>query len=158
VLGQIGWPSGFCLFGDLAVVGFRREISILLDPRLLLLDLALLCELFALYQCVRVLVECYCEYKERKRQRDKRRSEPDKTARGSKPKRSFVPGTRRKSSMMSASHRKRDSREALVRWLRDRSSAGRTSHSGTFDCRSPILDCAICCTYKKCGRFFQPVP
>jgi hypothetical protein len=42
---------------------------------------------------------------------------------------------------MSASHRKRDSREALVRWLRDRSSGGRTSHSGTFDCRSPILDC-----------------
>ena len=43
--------------------------------------------------------------------------------------------------MMSASHRKRDSREALVRWLRDRSSGGRTSHSGTLDCRSPILDC-----------------
>jgi len=43
--------------------------------------------------------------------------------------------------MMSASHRKRDSREALVRWLRDRSSGGRTSHSGSFDCRSPILDC-----------------
>ena len=43
--------------------------------------------------------------------------------------------------MISASHRKRDSREALVRWLRDRSSGGRTSHSGTFDCRSPILDC-----------------
>ena len=42
---------------------------------------------------------------------------------------------------MSASHRKRDSREALVRWLRDRSSGGRTSHSGTLDCRSPILDC-----------------
>jgi hypothetical protein len=43
--------------------------------------------------------------------------------------------------MISASHRKRDSREALVRWLRDRSSGGRTSHSGTFDCRFPILDC-----------------
>jgi hypothetical protein len=43
--------------------------------------------------------------------------------------------------MMSASHRKRDSREALVRWLRDRSSGGRSSHSGTFDCRSPIFDC-----------------
>jgi hypothetical protein len=43
--------------------------------------------------------------------------------------------------MMSASHRKRDSREALVRWLRGRSSGGRTSDSGTFDCRSPILDC-----------------
>ena len=42
--------------------------------------------------------------------------------------------------MISASHRKRDSREALVRWLRDRSSGGRTSHSGTFDCRFPILD------------------
>ena len=42
---------------------------------------------------------------------------------------------------MSASHRKRDSREALVRWLRDRSSGGRTSHSGTFDCRFLILDC-----------------
>jgi hypothetical protein len=43
--------------------------------------------------------------------------------------------------MISASHRKRDSREALVRWLRDRSSGGRTSHSGSFDCRFPILDC-----------------
>ncbi len=42
---------------------------------------------------------------------------------------------------MSASHRKRDSREALVRRLRDRSSGGRSSHSGTLDCRSPILDC-----------------
>ena len=43
--------------------------------------------------------------------------------------------------MIRASHRKRDSREALVRWLRDRSSGGRTSHSGTFACRFPILDC-----------------
>ena len=43
--------------------------------------------------------------------------------------------------MISASHRKRDSREAFVRWLLDRSSGGRTSHSGTFDCRFPILDC-----------------
>ena len=43
--------------------------------------------------------------------------------------------------MISASHRKLDSREALVRWLRDRSSGGRTSHSGTFGCRFPILDC-----------------
>ena len=42
---------------------------------------------------------------------------------------------------MSASHRKRDSREALFRWLRDRSSGGRSSHSGTLDCRSPIFDC-----------------
>ena len=43
--------------------------------------------------------------------------------------------------MISASHRKLDSREALFRWLRDRSSGGRTSHSGTLDCRFPILDC-----------------
>ena len=43
--------------------------------------------------------------------------------------------------MISASHLKRDSREALVRWLRNRSSGGKTSHSGTFDRRFPILDC-----------------
>src|SRR4029079_12073085 len=60
---------------------------------------------------------------------------------GSKPKRNFVPGTRRKSSMISASHRKRDSREALLRWLRDWSSGGRISHSGTVDCRFLVLDC-----------------
>jgi hypothetical protein len=42
--------------------------------------------------------------------------------------------------MISASHRKRDSRAARVRWLRGWSSGGRTSHSGAFACRFPILD------------------
>src|SRR6266566_2952461 len=52
---------------------------------------------------------------------------------GSRPKRIFVPGKRRNSSMMSASHRKSGSREALVRRLPDRSSGGRTSHSKICD-------------------------
>src|ERR1051326_1474573 len=59
---------------------------------------------------------------------------------GSKPKRRLVPGTRRKSSIMIASHRKSGSREALVRRLCDRSSGGRISHSGSFDSRSLIFD------------------
>src|ERR1051326_8321193 len=59
---------------------------------------------------------------------------------GSKPKRRLVPGTRRKSSIMIASHRKSGSREALVRRLCDRSSGGRISHSGSFNSRSLIFD------------------
>ena len=52
---------------------------------------------------------------------------------GSSPKRRFVPGTRRKSSMMSASHRKRDSREALVPRLLDRFLGGRLSIISRFN-------------------------
>src|SRR5437762_9679551 len=48
---------------------------------------------------------------------------------GSRPKRIFVPGKRRNSSMMSASHRKSSSREARS----CRTSGGRTSHSHVSD-------------------------
>ena len=48
------------------------------DIRYILLDAALICQLFALYQLVRILVEYYSEEKESRRQTNQSPSEPDK--------------------------------------------------------------------------------
>lgn len=49
----------------------KQELEILLDWRLLVLDAAIICELFALYQLVRILIEYYGEKKQSSRKRDK---------------------------------------------------------------------------------------